>query len=67
MEVSFRDLTYVKATIRDFISKKSLDLVLMIINGIRVWGSLHCEIEKKLYIVEKNWYSVESTEKFFKF
>ena len=36
MEVSFRDLPYVKATIRDFISKKSLDLVLMIINGIRV-------------------------------
>ena len=27
MEVSFRDLAYVKATIRDFISKKSLDLV----------------------------------------
>ena len=27
MEVSFRDLAYVKATIRNFISKKSLDLV----------------------------------------
>ena len=53
MEVSFRDLAYVKATLRDFITKKSLDLVLMIIKGIRVWGSLHCEIEKKNYILLK--------------